>query len=71
MTEISESILAKLNSEPSFNCFDDKYFTKSKLAHSGYFVDQVRWEIGRISFFDLDHELTQAEEDEIVAAFFA
>lgn len=68
MTNTCKSILAKLNDKYS-GYFND-FYTRSKCAEFSYFVDQVRWEIGQISFFDFDHELTKKEEAEIVAAFF-
>lgn len=62
-------ILSRLNSECA-DTFDD-FYTRGKCSHSPYFVGWVKDEIGRISFFDLDHELTKDEEAEILKAFFA
>lgn len=69
MTDITTAILAKASKEFA-DCFND-FYTPRKLSESGYFVEQVRDAIGRIAFFDFDHELTKDEESEIVAAFFA
>lgn len=69
MNDTCKSILAKLNDKFA-GTFND-FYTRSKCAESSYFVDRVRWEIGQISFFDFDHELTKDEETEIIAKFFA
>lgn len=36
-----------------------------------YFVDQVKWAIGEVAFFEFDYELTKDEESRILKAFFA
>lgn len=49
----------------------NEFYTREKCSHSPYFVSWAKDEIGRISFFDLDYELTKDEEAEILEAFFS
>lgn len=69
LTETETLILEKLN-EKFDGCFNE-FYTRNKCAESSYFVDKVRWAIGEISFFDIDHDLTKDEEKNILTAFFA
>lgn len=63
------AILNRVNEKFSgtFNDFD----TKEHCSHSDYFVDQVKWAIGEVAFFEFDYELTKDEENRILEAFFA
>lgn len=67
--KMETAILNRVNDKfsDSFNDFD----TKERCSHSDYFVDQVKWAIGEVSFFEFDHELTKDEESRILEAFFA
>ena len=63
------AILNRVNEKfaDSFNDLE----TKEYCSHSDYFVDQVKWAIGEVAFFEFDYELTKDEESRILKAFFA
>ena len=46
------------------------YYKPEKLRQSDYFVDWVKYEIGKVAF-DLDYEHTYEEEEKIIDLIFA
>jgi hypothetical protein len=48
-----------------------KYDTKEHLKTSHYFVEQIKYETGKVAFFDFDYELTTNDFDTILEMVFA
>ena len=70
MTEETKKQVVKKANEEFAHCFNS-FYTKEKCSHSGVFVDDVKYYIGHVAFFDFEEEeYTIKDENEMLAMFF-